>query len=72
MVTVEFVQLSAVVESPRLTLVAVHPSFVETLTFAGAVMVGTVVSLTVTICVAVAVFPLASVTVQVTVVSPTS
>ena len=56
--------------SPRDTPVAVHPSFVETLTFVGASIVGKVSSVTVTICVAVAVFPLASVTVQVTVVSP--
>ena len=72
MVTVETLQLSSVVESPRFTLVAVHSSLVETLTFAGASIVGKVSSVTVTVCVAVAVFPLASVTVQVTIVSPTS
>ena len=63
-------QLSAVTGVPRTTPVAVQPVFVFTVTFAGAVIVGNVVSTTVTNWVAVLMFPEPSVTVQVTVVFP--
>jgi hypothetical protein len=63
-------QLSAVTGVPKTTPVAVQPTLVFTETFAGAVIVGKVVSVTVTVCVAVLMFPLPSVTVQITVVIP--
>jgi hypothetical protein len=63
-------QLSAVVGVPRATPVAVQPVFVLAVTFAGHVMVGFTLSLTVTVCTQVAVLPLLSVTVQVTLVTP--
>ena len=63
-------QLSAVVGVPKVTEVATQFASAFTVTAAGAVMVGRVVSDTVTVCVAVAVFPEASVTVHVTVVFP--
>src|SRR5439155_14881160 len=69
--TVEPGQLSAKVGAPRLTPAAAHwPASVCTVTAAGVVMVGFSWSSTVTSWVAVAVLPLASVTVQVTVVLP--
>jgi hypothetical protein len=68
--TLATVQLSEVTGVPKFTLVAVHPVFVETVKAAGAVIVGLILSTTVTVCVAVAVLPAASVTVQVTVVFP--
>src|SRR5204863_1881712 len=64
-------QLSLMLGVPRLTPVAVHcPASVWAVTAAGAVMVGLSRSSTVTTWLAVAVLPLASVTVQVTVVAP--
>jgi hypothetical protein len=67
-VTVE--QLSLAVGVPKVTPVAVHPEFVKAVTVAGAIIVGFVLSTTVTNCVVVEEFPEASVTVQVTVVLP--
>jgi hypothetical protein len=64
-VTLATVQLSAVVGVPKLIAAPLH-----TVTSAGAVIVGSTLSVTVTTCVAVAVLPLPSVTVQVTVVFP--
>src|SRR5690606_41075659 len=63
-------QLSAVSGVPRAKPVASHPESALTVTASGAVIVGTVVSFTVTVWVAVAVKPALSVTVQVTVVLP--
>jgi hypothetical protein len=64
-------QLSDVVGAPRATPLAVHnPASAETVTFAGQLIVGNCVSLTVTVCVQVAVNPAPSVTVHVTVVIP--
>ncbi len=63
-------QLSAVVGVPRLTPVAVQAELVVTLTVAGQVMVGGTLSVTDTVWVQVAVLPLPSVTVHVTVVLP--
>jgi hypothetical protein len=62
-------QLSAVTGVPKLTLEAVH-EVATAFTFVGAVIVGLVLSATITICVVVAVLPLPSVTVQITVVFP--
>ena len=70
LVTLATVQLSAVVAVPNKTPVATQDPFAEAKTFAGAVIVGFVLSVTVTTCDAVAVFPAASVTVQTTVVVP--
>jgi hypothetical protein len=70
-VTVATEQLSAVVGVPMLAIIALHelaPAF--TFTAAGQVIVGFWVSVTVITCVQVAVRPLASVTVHVTVVAP--
>jgi hypothetical protein len=69
-VTVATLQLSAVTGLPKTTLVAVLPLLAVTVTFAGQVIVGAVASLTVTLCAHVAVFPLPSVTVQMTTVVP--
>ena len=69
-VTLATEQLSAVVAVPNATLNALHVPFAFTVTFAGAVIVGFVLSFTVTVWVAVAVFPDPSVTVHVTVVVP--
>jgi hypothetical protein len=64
-------QLSLVTGLPNATFVAVHvPALALTTTAAGQLIVGFSVSFTVTLCVQVAVFPLVSVTVQVTVVVP--
>ena len=63
-------QLSAVVGTPRTTPVAVQAVFVFAVTLAGAVIVGKVLSVMVTVCVAVLIFPAPSVTVHVTVVTP--
>src|SRR5213593_3895531 len=64
-------QLSLMLGAPSDTALATHlPASVLTVTATGAVMVGFWVSLTVTSWLAVAVLPLASVTVQVTVVAP--
>ena len=64
-------QLSAVVGVPSATPEAVQtPKSATTLTFDGQVIVGNSVSITVTVCVHVAVFPEPSTTVQVTVVAP--
>ena len=68
-------QLSAVVGVPSVTFeaaVAHVPASTLTLTAAGAVMVGSMLSTTVTTCVAVAVLPDASVAVRVTTFDPTS
>ena len=70
LVTDVTLQLSFVVGVPRLTPVAVHAVFVVVVIPAGAVIVGFTLSFTVTSCVAVAVLPLPSVTVHVTVVVP--
>jgi len=59
-------QLSPVTGLPKATLVAVQPELTDTVTSAGQVIVGAAVSCTITRCVPVAVFPLPSVTVQVT------
>ena len=63
-------QLSEVVGVPNETPVAVQPELVLADTAAGAMMLGFTLSITVTTCVAVAVLPDPSVTVQVTVVLP--
>jgi hypothetical protein len=63
-------QLSEVTGVPNATLNAAHALLALIVTFAGAVIVGFVLSITVTVCVAVAVLPEPSVTVQVTVVVP--
>ena len=69
MVTEATEQLSEVIGVVKTTLVAVHPELVVAET--GTVLiVGFTVSVIVTICVAVAIFPAPSVTVQVTVVFP--
>ncbi len=70
LVTEETLQLSFVVGIPRLTPVAVHPVLVVVTTSAGQVMVGTILSMTVTCWVHVAVLAEPSVTVHVTVVAP--
>jgi hypothetical protein len=71
LVTLATAQLSAVVGVPRLATMALHEAgSALTFTVGGQVIVGFWVSVTVTICVQVAVRPLASVTVQVTVVEP--
>lgn len=69
-VTVTPVQLSLVTGVPRLTPVAVQPLLVLATTFAGQEIAGGMLSVTVTVWVQVAVFPLASVAVHVTVVTP--
>lgn len=64
-------QLSPVVAVPRATPLAVQrPASALTVTLAGAVMLGAWLSVTVTVCEAVAVLPEASVAVQITVVVP--
>src|SRR5574343_610706 len=63
-------QLSAVTGVPKATPVAAQPELAIVFTAAGAVIVGKVVSITVTNCVAVVIFPDASTTVHVTVVTP--
>jgi hypothetical protein len=70
LVTLATPQLSAVVGVPKTTVVAKQLAFAEAETFDGAVIVGLVLSITVTTCVAVAVLPAPSVTVQTTVVVP--
>ena len=62
--------MSDTIGEPNTTPVAVHPELTETTTSEGAIILGSTVSLTVTVCVVVALFPLASVTVHVTVVVP--
>jgi hypothetical protein len=69
-VTLTTVQLSEVVGEPIFTLNAEHEAFAFTVTFDGAVIVGFVLSFTVTVCVAVAVLPEPSITVHVTIVVP--
>lgn len=70
-VTLATVQLSEVVGEPRVTPVAEQePASVFALTLEGHTMVGFWLSVTVTVCVQVAVLPALSVTVQVTVVVP--
>jgi hypothetical protein len=64
------VQLSAVVGFPNTTPVAVHVVFAFIVRLTGAVIVGFVLSNTVTVWVAVAVFPDASVTIHTTEVKP--
>ena len=63
-------QLSAVVGEPKEETIAEHPLNTFTEIFDGQVMVGLMVSVTVTLCVQVAVFPEPSVTVQTTEVVP--
>jgi hypothetical protein len=62
--------LSDVTGLPNETLVTLHDAEAFTVMFAGAVIVGIVLSRTVMICEAVEVFPTASVAVQVTIVVP--
>jgi hypothetical protein len=69
-VTLATEQLSAVIGVPSTTPVAAHGALAGTVMFNGAEIVGNVASFTTTICVAVAMFPEASVTVHVTVVVP--
>ncbi len=71
MVTLTTEQLSVVIGVPRLMLNITHELFAVTTILAGALIVGNEVSFTVTVCVAVLVLPLKSVTVQSTVVVPT-
>jgi len=66
LVTDATLQLSPVTALPKVTLTAVQPALTDTVTSAGQVIVGGVVSRTITRCVHVALFPLPSVTVQVT------
>ena len=56
-VTEATAQLSAVNGDPKTTFVAIQPLLVETLTAEGAVIVGLVASVTVTVCVLVELFP---------------
>jgi hypothetical protein len=63
-------QLSPVTGVPKATPVAVQPLLVVAATAAGQLIVGFTLSVTVTFWVQVAVLPLLSVTVQVTVVTP--
>src|SRR5439155_911876 len=72
LVTVTVPQLSPTVGVPRVTLVAPHrPAEAFTVTRAGQEMVGSCVSLTMTVCGQVALLPWLSVTVQITVFVPT-
>src|SRR3989442_1269158 len=72
LVTVTGPQLSATVGVPKETLVAPHrPAEALTVTRAGQEIVGSCVSLTITVCGHVALLPWLSVTVQVTVLVPT-
>ena len=64
------VQLSATAGAVK-TIVAVQVAPALAVTVAGAVITGAIASVTVTVCVLVELFPLASVAVQVTVVTPT-
>ena len=70
LVTDATLQLSAVVGVPKETPVAVQPELVFTLLFDGAVIVGTIMSVTVTVALAVCTFPLLSVTVSTTAFAP--
>ena len=71
LVTLATLQLSAVVGLPKATPVAIQvPASTLTVTSAGQVIVGSILSITVTVWVQVAVLPEPSVTVQVTVVFP--
>jgi hypothetical protein len=70
LVTVATPQLSAVVGVPNTTEVATQFASAEATMFAGAAIVGLVLSITVTVCVNEVVFPAASVAVQFTVVIP--
>ena len=63
-------QLSVVIGVPRVTPVAVQAVLVVAFTVAGAEIVGRTLSVTVTVWLAVAVFPAPSVTVHITVVLP--
>ncbi len=63
-------QLSAVTVLPKLLITAPQLAFADTLIAAGAVIVGLMLSTTVTFCVTVVLFPELSVTVQVTTVVP--
>src|SRR6185369_5479460 len=65
-VTVATLQLSLVTDVPRLTFVAVQPALADTVTSAGQLIVGLVVSRTITRCAHVLVLPLPSVTVHTT------
>ena len=70
-VTEATVQLSAVTGVPKATPEAVHkPKSAETVTFTGHTIVGSSLSVTVTVCVHVAAFPEPSTAVHVTVVTP--
>jgi uncharacterized protein (UPF0261 family) len=69
-VTEATASLSDVSGKPRTMPVAVHPERVFAVTLAAQVMVGNSISVTATVCMQVALLPLLSVTVQVTVVMP--
>ena len=69
-VTLATLQLSDGADVPKLTPVAVQPLFVVAVTFAGHVITGATLSVTVTVWLHVAVLPDPSVTVQITVVTP--
>ncbi len=71
LVTVMTLQLSAAIGAPKLTFVALQPEFAETKMFVGQEMVGAVESRTMTSCWQLAVLPLESTTVQVTILVPT-
>ena len=70
LVTVTLVQLSVATGFPKFAITAAQFVLAFTVMFAGAIIVGLVLSSTITFCVAVAVFPALSVTVQVTTVVP--
>src|SRR6185295_18199699 len=69
-VTLATVQLSLVTGVPRLTFVAVHPAFADTVTSDGQTIVGFIVSRTITRCVQLFVLPLPSTAVHVTMLVP--
>jgi hypothetical protein len=67
LVTITAPQLSFAVGDPKITPVAKHePTFALTVTSTGQVIIGLCVSLTITVCWQVAVFPLLSIAVQMT------
>jgi len=67
---IDILQLSDAIGVPRFIPVAKHPEFVTARTVSGAVIIGFILSNTVTYCTALDEFPLLSVTVHVTVVLP--
>ncbi len=69
-VTEVTVQLSIATGVPKAIPVTEHPDVITEVTLAGAVIVGSALSTTVTICEAIEVLPTASVAVHVTIVEP--